>query len=153
METGIIVTGVAAGIAALSFVVTIVVLLVRGSFVLGSSVNQVNNLGRQVEDLTASVNELRAEMQQGHQQLRAEMQQGHQQLRAEMQQGHQQLRAEMQQGDQQLRAEMAAGFDKLADAINGLRDEVQQNNQMLAALANHTHDTDGRTVFTLPSIA
>ena len=131
METGIIVTGVAAGIAALSFVVTIVVLLVRGSFVLGSSVNQVNNLGRQVEDLTASVNELRTEMQQGHQQLRAEM----------------------QQGDQQLRAEMVAGFDKLADAINGLRDEVLQNNQMLAALANHTHDTDGRTVFTLPSIA
>ena len=131
METGIIVTGVVAGIAALSFVVTVVVLLVRGSFVLGSTVNQVNNLGSQVEDLSASVNELRTEMQQGHQQLRAEM----------------------QQGDQQLRAEMAAGFDKLADAINGLRDEVQQNNQMLAALANHTHDTDGRTVFTLPSIA
>jgi hypothetical protein len=46
---------------------------------------------------------------------------------------------------------MAAGFDKLADSIDALRVETQQSNQMIAALANHTHDTDGRTIFTVPS--
>ena len=38
----------------------------------------------------------------------------------------------------------------LTASVNDLRAEVQQSNQMLAALANHTHDTDGRIVFQLP---
>ena len=46
---------------------------------------------------------------------------------------------------------MVAGFGQLTEAIDALRVETQQNNQMIAALANHTHDTDGRTVFTVPS--
>ena len=45
---------------------------------------------------------------------------------------------------------MNAGFASLAGAIDALRVETQQSNQMLAALANHTHDTDGRTVFAVP---
>ena len=68
-------------------------------------------------------------------------------MRAEIQQG----RAEAREENRQLRAEMVAGFEKLADAIDALRVETQQNNQMIAALANHTHDTDGRTVFTVPA--
>ena len=32
-----------------------------------------------------------------------------------------------------------------------LRDAMQQTNQILVGLANHTHDADGRTVFTIPS--
>ena len=36
------------------------------------------------------------------------------------------------------------------ESINGLRQDVQQSNRTLAALANHGHDTDGRTIFMVP---
>ena len=62
-----------------------------------------------------------------------------------------QLRSESRRDIQELRIEMNAGFEKLADAIDALRVEIQRTNQMVAALANHTHDTDGRTAFTVPS--
>ena len=42
-------------------------------------------------------------------------------------------------------------FDALTAAINELRADVQQTNRILVGLANHTHDADGRTVFTIPS--
>ena len=164
METTTIIAFVAVGLSAVGIGLTIVILLLRGSFLLGGSINQVNNLGKQVEDLTAEVKEQRQEHQESiqrsnreHQEAiqrsNREHQEAIQQSNREHQEAIQRLRQEYQESIQQLRAEMVAGFDKLADAINSLRDEVQQNNQMLAALANHTHDTDGRTVFTLPSIA
>ena len=153
METTTIIAFVAVGLSAVGIGLTIVILLLRGSFLLGGSINQVNNLGKQVEDLTAEVKEQRQEHQESIQRSNREHQEAIQRSNREHQEAIQRLRQEHQESIQQLRAEMAAGFDKLADAINGLRDEVQQNNQMLAALANHTHDTDGRTVFTLPSIA
>ncbi len=40
--------------------------------------------------------------------------------------------------------------DGLAGEIATLRSEVQQSNRVLAALANHAHDTDGRIIFTVP---
>ena len=36
------------------------------------------------------------------------------------------------------------------ESINGLRQEVQQSNRTLAALANHRHATDGNTTFVIP---
>ena len=175
METTTIIAFVAVGLSAVGIGLTIVILLLRGSFLLGGSLNQVNTLGKQVDDLTAEVKEQRQEHQEAiqrsnqehqeaiqrsnreHQEAIQRSNQEHQEAIQRSNQEHQEaiqrLRQEHQESIQQLRAEMVAGFDKLADAINGLRDEVQQNNQMLAALANHTHDTDGRTVFTLPSIA
>ena len=42
-------------------------------------------------------------------------------------------------------------FDTLIATVNELRLEVQQTNRILVGLANHTHDADGRTVFTIPS--
>ncbi len=45
---------------------------------------------------------------------------------------------------------MNTGFDKLAGMIDARRVEVQQTNQTVAALANHAHDTDGRTMSALP---
>ena len=153
METTTIIAFVAVGLSAVGIGLTIVILLLRGSFLLGGSINQVNNLGKQVEDLTAEVKEQRQEHQESIQRSNREHQEAIQRSNREHQEAIQRLRQEHQESIQQLRAEMVAGFDKLADAINSLRDEVQQNNQMLAALANHTHDTDGRTVFTLPSIA
>ena len=142
METTTIVAFVAVGLSAVGIGLTIVVLLLRGSFLLGGSINQVNNLGKQVDDLTAEVKEQRLEHQEAIQRSNREHQEA-----------IQRLRQEHQESIRQLREEMADGFSKLANAVNDLRAEVQQNNQMLAALANHTHDTDGRTIFTLPSIA
>ncbi len=121
MDAAVIVAIAAAGVSALGVGITLIVLVVRGGFLLGRLVTQV-------EGLTAAVGDLRTEMQQSNQDLRTEMQQSNQDLRTEMQQSNQTLTA----------------------AINELRAEVQQSNQTLAALANHTHDTDGRTVFQVP---
>ena len=110
MDAAVIVAIAAAGVSALGVGITLIVLVVRGGFLLGRLVTQV-------EGLTAAVGDLRTEMQQSNQDLRTEMQQSNQTLTA---------------------------------AINELRAEVQQSNQTLAALANHTHDTDGRTVFQVP---
>ena len=88
MDAAIIAAIAAAGVSALGVGITLIVLVVRGGFLLGRLVAQVKAIGNQVEGLTVAVNELRA--------------------------------------------------------------EVQQSNQTLAALANHTHDTDGRTVFQVP---
>ena len=50
-----------------------------------------------------------------------------------------------------LDAKFEAKFDALTAAINELREEMQQTNRILVGLANHTHDADGRTLFTIPS--
>ena len=123
---------IAIAIAASGVGITLIVLMLRGGFLLG-------RLSNQVDGLTITVGELRAEIRQSEQRLRAEAQQSEQRLRAEMQQNDQRLRAEMQQGNQ-----------ALLDAISELRAEVQQSNHTLAVLTNHTHDTDGRTVFQVP---
>ena len=65
--------------------------------------------------------------------------------------GYDKLRAEMVSENDKLRAEMAAGYDRLANAIDQLRAELHQTNQILIGLANHGHDTDGRIIFTLPT--
>ena len=88
MDAGTVVAVVSAALAGLAIVITLIVLLVRGGFLLGRISKQVEGLGGQIEALTTTVAELRA--------------------------------------------------------------EVQQSNQTLAALANHTHDVDGRTVFQVP---
>ncbi len=50
-----------------------------------------------------------------------------------------------------LEAKFDARSDILTAAIGQLQDEIRQTNQILVGLANHTHDADGRTVFTIPS--
>ncbi len=78
-----------AGLTAVGLSVTVIVLLVRGAFLLGQVVNQVQSLGTKVDALTEAVNDLRA--------------------------------------------------------------DIQQTNQILVGLAKHTHDADGRTIFTVPT--
>ena len=53
--------------------------------------------------------------------------------------------------------QMDARLDRIEDAINELRAElrqmnaeIQQTNRILVGLANHRHDTDGNTAFTIP---
>ena len=40
--------------------------------------------------------------------------------------------------------------DGLTEKVNELMAEVRQANRTMAALANHRHDVDGNTVFTVP---
>ena len=42
-------------------------------------------------------------------------------------------------------------FDTLNAKIDALTAAVHQTNAILVGLANHTHDADGRTVFTIPT--
>jgi len=91
---------VIAVIAGISLGVTVVVLLIRGSYQLGKLVNKVDTQEAKIDNLEAKFD---------------------------------------------------ARFDALTAAINALRDDVQQTNRILVGLANHTHDADGRTVFTIPS--
>lgn len=91
------------GVAVAGIGITIVVLLVKGGFALGWNTAQVESLGQTVEELR---NEVRV-------------------ARAEARQDYQSLRAEARRDNEQLRAEMVAGFEKLAEAIDALRVEVQ----------------------------
>lgn len=46
--------------------------------------------------------------------------------------------------------QVEARLDRIETAINELRAEMEQTNRILIGLANHRHDTDGNTVFTIP---
>ena len=98
---------VVAVIAGISLGVTVVVLLIRGSYQLGKLVNKVDNQETKIDTLAAKVDSLENKFD--------------------------------------------ARFDALTAAIGQLQAEMQQTNQILVGLANHTHDADGRTVFTIPS--
>ena len=52
--------------------------------------------------------------------------------------------AQVEQQIGELRAEIREGFTELR------MQQVEQTDRILAALANHRHDTDGNTIFTIP---
>ena len=158
MDTAALVAVIIAGLTGASLIITSIVLLIRGAFLLGRVVNhvevldqKVDSLEQKVDTLTDAVNDLRVEMVAGQEKLRTEMAAVEMKLRAEMAAGYDKLRAEMVSENDKLRAEMAAGYDRLANAIDQLRAELHQTNQILIGLANHGHDTDGRIIFTLPT--
>ena len=158
MDTAALVAVIIAGLTGASLIITSIVLLIRGAFLLGRVVNhvevldqKVDNLEQKVDTLTDAVNDLRVEMVAGQEKLRTEMAAVEMKLRAEMAAGYDKLRAEMVSENDKLRAEMAAGYDRLANVIDQLRSELHQTNQILIGLANHGHDTDGRIIFTLPT--
>lgn len=101
-------------IAGISLGVTVIVLLIRGSYRLGKLVNKVDTQETKIDNLEAKVDRLETKFDAMFDALEAK-------------------------------------FDALTAAINELRDGVQQTNRILAGLANHPHDADGRTVFTIPS--
>ena len=119
------VAAVIAIIAGISLGVTVVVLLIRGSYLLGKLVNRVENQDGKIDDLgnrqDAKIDNLGIRIDN-------------------------------------LEAKFDARFDALNTTINELRADVQKTNEaiyetnkILVGLANHTHDADGRTVFTIPS--
>jgi hypothetical protein len=47
-------------------------------------------------------------------------------------------------------AQVESRLDGIEAVLHELRADVQQTNRILVGLANHRHDTDGNTVFTVP---
>ena len=80
-------------------------------------------------------------------QNREEIRQARQEFREEMQRLREELRQEFREDMQELRAEMREGFRQL-------RDEIRRGNQqLLLALANHSHDPDtGVAMFRIPPV-
>ena len=110
--------------AGVSLGVTVVVLLIRGSHLLGKLVNRVENQDAKIDNLGIRIDNLEAKVDARFESIEAKI--------------------------DALEAKSDARFDALLTAINELRDDVQQTNKILVGLANHTHDADGRTVFTIP---
>ena len=124
-----IATIIIAAIAGASLGVTLIVLLIRGTFQLGKLVNKVDNQETRIDNLVTKVDDLEAKFNARFDGMEAK------------------FNAKFDS----MEAESNAKFDALTTAINGLRLEVQQTNRVLVGLANHTHDADGLTVFTIPS--
>ena len=115
---------VIAVIAGVSLGITLIVLLVRGIFHLGKLVNRVEHLETRFDTLEVRFDNLASKFDA--------------------------LDAKTDARFDALDAKTDARFDALLTAISELRADVQQTNKILVGLANHTHDADGRTVFTIP---
>ena len=98
---------IAIAIAGAGLAITVIVLLVRGSFLLGRLAKQADSNEARIDAMGAKIDALDAKID--------------------------------------------AKIDALDAKIDALTAAVHQTNAILVGLANHTHDADGRTVFTIPT--
>ena len=151
------VAAVIAVIAGVSLGLTLIVLLVRGIFHLGKLVNRVEHLetrfdtleGR-FDNLETKFDTLDAKTEARIDALDAKTEARIDALDAKTEARIDALDAKTEAKIDALDAKFDARFDAMVTAINELRADVQQTNKILVGLANHTHDADGRTVFTIP---
>ena len=100
---------------------------------------RLGRLSARVDLLFDAVDQNREEIRLARQEFREEMQR----MREEAQRMRQELREEAQE----LRAEVREGFRQMRDEIR------RSNQQLLLALANHSHDPDtGVAVFRIPPV-
>ena len=111
------VADIVAVIAGASLAVTVIVLLVRGSYQLGKLVDKVDNQEQRIDNLVAKVDALETKFDARF---------------------------------DDLEAKFDARLDALTATLNEMAIQIQQTNRILVGLANHPHDADGRTVFTIP---
>ena len=123
-------------IAGAGLAVTVIVVLVRASYLLGNLNGQVSNQETAIRNLNGRVDHLDAKIDALDTKFDAKIDA---------------LDAKFDAKIDALDAKFDARFDALTAAINELRDDMQQTNRILVGLANHTHDADGRTMFTIPS--
>lgn len=123
----IVIAGASLAITMAGLAITVIVLLVRGGFLLGQLVQQVENLEEEVESHDAKIDALETKMDAKFDAMDAKMD------------------ARFDAMD----AKMDARFDALNARMDALTAAVQQNYAILMAMANHTHDSDGRVVFTV----
>ena len=149
-------------IAGTGLAVTVIVVLVRASYQLGRLSSQANSHEIAIRDLNGRVDHLDAKFDAKFDALEAKFDAKFDALDAKFETKFDALDtkfeakfdaldAKFEAKFEALEAKFDARFDALTTAINELRDEVQQINRILVGLANHTHDADGRTVFTIPS--
>ena len=138
-------------IAGTGLAVTVIVVLVRASYQLGRLSSQANSHEIAIRDLNGRVDHLDAKFDAKFDALEAKFDAKFDALDAKFEAKFDALDAKFEAKFEALEAKFDARFDALTTAINELRDEVQQINRILVGLANHTHDADGRTVFTIPS--
>ena len=138
-------------IAGAGLAVTIIVVLARASYQLGKLSSQANNHEIAIRDLNGKVDHLDSKFEAKFDALDAKFEAKFDALDAKFEAKFDALDAKFEAKFDALDAKFEARFDALTAAINALRDEMQQTNKILVGLANHTHDADGRTVFTIPS--
>ena len=156
-------------IAGISLGVTVIVVLLRGAFQLGKLVNQVNTQDASITTLSGKIDGLEAKHDARFDGLEAKHDARFDALEARFDDLETKYDARFDALETKydarfdaletrydarfdaLETKYDARFDALTAAINELRAEVQQTNRILVGLANHTHDADGRTVFTIPS--
>ena len=112
----VVIAGASVALTMVGLLITVIVLLVRGGFLMGQLVRQVKDLEDKVEGHDAKFDALETKMD-----------------------------AKFDAMD----AKMDARFDALNARMDALTAAVQQNYAILMAMANHTHDSDGRVVFTV----
>lgn len=104
---------------------------------------RLGRLSARVDLLFAAVDQNREEIRLARQEFREEMQRMREEFREELQRMREEFRAEAQE----LRAEVREGFRQLRDEIR------RSNQQLLLALANHSHDPDtGVAMFRIPPV-
>ena len=137
---------VIAVIAGVSLGITLIVLLVRGIFHLGKLANRVEHLETRFDTLEGRFDNLETKFDA----LDAKTEARIDSLEAKFDAKFDALDAKTEARIDSLEAKSDARFNALLTAISELRADVQQTNKILVGLANHTHDADGRTVFTIP---
>ena len=95
-------------------------------------------------ELRKEVTENKAEIANAKEELRAEIANTKEVLRAEIASTEVRLRAEIASTEVRLRAEIEKAKNEVLQEIR------RSHQQIMLALANHTHNADGQAVFTLP---
>ena len=135
-----IVPVIAIAIAGTGLVITVIVLLVRGGFLLGRLVKQVDSHEAKIDALDAKTDALDAKIDAKFDALDAKIDARFGALDAKIDAKVGALGAKIDT--------KTASLDAKIDALTAA---VQQTNAILVGLANHTHDADGLTVFTIPT--
>ena len=134
----VVIAGASVALTMVGLLITVIVLLVRGGFLMGQLVRQVKNLEDKTEGHDAKIDSLEAKTETKIDSLEAKTETKIDSLEAKMD-------AKFDAMD----AKMDARFDALNARMDALTAAVQQNYAILMAMANHTHDSDGRVVFTV----
>jgi len=134
----VVIAGASVALTMVGLLITVIVLLVRGGFLMGQLVRQVKDLEDKVEGHDAKFDALETKMDAKFDAMDAKFDAKIDDLETKM-------NAKFDAMD----AKMDARFDALNARMDALTAAVQQNYAILMAMANHTHDSDGRVVFTV----
>lgn len=127
-------------IAAASLLVTIIAVGAGSLYRLARIISKVEEVGERVNRLEARIDRLEDRIDQVEQEMRAEMRALREEIRSDMRALRDEMRADMREFREEMRAEMQA-----------FREDTQRNHeQLLAALAGHTHDEAGQAMFRSP---